>query len=42
LDKIVSGVTINFFCEYPCRECDQETPQVCKSCYPAAPERIFF
>lgn len=22
LDKINTDVTINFFCEYPCRECD--------------------
>ena len=42
LDLIDSSVTVNFFCEYPCKDCDKKTPDVCTACYPAAPERILF
>jgi len=37
IDKIASGLTINSKCNYPCRECADDQPSKCLSCYPEDP-----
>ena len=33
IDSLTSDVTVNFFCEYPCAECDPDNPSRCEECY---------
>ena len=42
MDRITNGISINFYCEYPCAECPQEQPSKCSSCYQTSVERFFY
>ena len=33
MDELYEGLTINFYCEYPCASCPEGSPSVCDSCY---------
>ena len=33
IDWIVSGLSLNSACNYPCRTCDKDDPSSCTSCY---------
>jgi len=33
MDDISNGITVNFFCAYPCASCDNSSPTTCQSCY---------
>ena len=35
MDTLLTNMTVNFYCEYPCAECDAENdaPSRCKACY---------
>jgi len=33
LDELTEGLVINFFCEYPCADCDSLVKDFCVSCY---------
>lgn len=41
MDELLNGVTVNFYCEYPCAECPQGAPSTCERCYQTAVERYF-
>ena len=34
IDKVVTGLTINSKCNYPCKDCPDDEPSVCLACYP--------
>lgn len=33
LDAITTGLQVNFFCEFPCKTCDDDAKDYCLSCY---------
>lgn len=33
MDRMDTGITINFYCEYPCANCPQGAPSTCDECY---------
>ena len=33
MDSLAEGMSINFYCEYPCAECPQGSPSKCELCY---------
>lgn len=41
MDSIVEGLSVNFYCLFPCRTCLEETPSVCLSCYTATTDYIY-
>jgi hypothetical protein len=42
MDDILTGISINFFCAFPCASCDNNLPTKCQSCYSTAVERYFY
>jgi hypothetical protein len=44
IDTLYDGLSVNFFCVFPCRTCDEENdPEFCYSCYfQSRPERFLF
>ena len=44
MDELLTDLSVNFYCEYPCAECDAENdqPSKCTACYQTAVERYFF
>ena len=41
MDVLDSNAEVNFFCIFPCRSCQEETPSVCESCYTATTDFIY-
>lgn len=41
LDNILSNVTVNFYCEYPCMSCNRDEKSHCNSCYPQSPFELW-
>ena len=33
IDKLETGLNLNFYCIYPCKTCNQSEPDQCYSCY---------
>ena len=33
MDKLNNSLEVNFYCIFPCKGCQEETPQICESCY---------
>ena len=42
MDKITTGISINFYCEYPCAQCPKGNPSRCELCYQTSVERYFY
>ncbi len=41
MDVINSGITIDFYCEYPCAGCPEGKPDFCELCYQTSVNRFF-
>lgn len=35
IDSLSTNMEVNFYCLFPCKGCEEETPSVCLSCYTA-------
>ena len=41
IDSLKEGLTVNFYCVYPCKTCNLTEPTQCYSCYTATTEFIY-
>lgn len=41
LDHVLSNITVNFYCEYPCMSCNRDEQSHCNSCYPQSPFELW-
>lgn len=42
IDDLSTGISINFFCQYPCQSCDAKINSVCTACYLGGDYALFF
>ena len=36
LDRLLTNMTVNFFCSYPCAQCERNDTTFCTACYPSS------